>query len=99
MRTDERSTEPGYGDRNLVSVLRNALREAGACAGYAQEAADDERLARFFREARKSNAEIAERAREMLDAAGDGQRSAGIRSDVAPAEGDPADLSPGQDVA
>ena len=99
MRIDERSTEPDYEERNLVSVLRNALREADACAGYAQEAAGNDRLAGFFREAQKTNAEIAERAREMLDAAGDGQRSAGIRSDVAPAEGDPADLSPGQDVA
>ena len=99
MRTDELSKEPGYEYRNLVCVLRYALREADACGGYAQEAAGDDRLVEFFRETQKMNAEIAERARELLESSGDGLRFAGVRFEPAPAEGDPGDLSPGQYVA
>lgn len=88
--------------RTLIRVLDNALQEAEVCAGYAfdAEAAGKDQLADFFREIQRMHARIAERAEAMLGAEGNKPRS----DDLAPstsAEGDPdpADVSPGQDIA
>jgi hypothetical protein len=53
---------------NLVSVLYHALREADNCDQYAldAEAAGNERLAAFFREAQGGQMLLAERAKELL---------------------------------
>ena len=53
---------------NLVSVLYYALQGADACNTYAldAEAAGDERFATFFKEARVAQAQLAERAKELL---------------------------------
>ena len=53
---------------NLVSVLYHALQAADSCEQYAldAEAAGDERLAAFFREAQVAQAQIAERAKGLL---------------------------------
>lgn len=52
---------------NLVSVLYHALQAADACDQYAldAEAAGDERLAAFFREAQVAQAQVAERAKGL----------------------------------
>ncbi len=53
---------------NLVSVLYHALQGADTCNVYAldAEAAGDERLAAFFREAQATYRRLAERAKGML---------------------------------
>ena len=53
---------------NLVSVLYHALQGADNCDHYAldAEAAGDERLAAFFREAQGGQMLLAERAKELL---------------------------------
>jgi hypothetical protein len=53
---------------NLVSVLYHALSGADSCDRYAldAEAAGDERLAAFFREAQVLQTELAERAKGLL---------------------------------
>jgi hypothetical protein len=78
---------------DLVSVLYHALQGADACGRYAAdaEAAGDERLAAFFREAQATQRSLAERAKGMLgiggvvpDTAGAGNvppRSAGVQRD------------------
>ena len=61
---------------DLVSVLYHALRGADACGRYASdaEAAGDERLAAFFREAQGMQTVIAERAKGMLGIGGASRR-------------------------
>jgi hypothetical protein len=53
---------------NLISVLYHALHGADNCDHYAMdaEAAGDERLAAFFRQAQATQAQIAERGKELL---------------------------------
>jgi hypothetical protein len=53
---------------NLISVLYHALQGADACSGYAldAEAAGDERLAAFFREAGVMHTQLADRAKGLL---------------------------------
>ena len=57
---------------NLISVLYHALQGADICNTYAldAEAAGDERLALFFREAGVLQAQLADRAKGMLGIAG-----------------------------
>ncbi len=71
----EQSTGTRDEQYNLVSVLYHALHGAENCEVYAvdAEAAGDERLSTFFREAQAAQVETAERAKELL----------GISSDVA----------------
>jgi hypothetical protein len=79
--------EPTTGTRdeqyNLIAVLYHALHGAENCEVYAvdAEAAGDERLGAFFREAQAAQTETAERAKELL----------GISSDVAGPGALPAD--------
>ena len=89
----------GEDERNLARVLRNALREADACAGHASdaEATGNEGLAGFFRDVQKTYASVAERAEEILD--GEGRPPAGVRPGRIPAEGDPGDVTLGQEVS
>ena len=63
------TSNPTY---NLVSVLYHALQGADTCNVYAldAEAAGDERLAAFFREASVVQAQLAERAKGMLGITG-----------------------------
>jgi hypothetical protein len=53
---------------NLISVLYHALQGADTCSGYAldAEAAGDERLAAFFREAGVMHTQLADRAKGLL---------------------------------
>jgi hypothetical protein len=83
----------------LERVLDNALREAEACAGYAldAEAAGDARLAGFFREVCATHERIAGRTEGILGGGDDRLPLVGITSGGTPAEGDPGDVSPGQD--
>lgn len=85
----------------LERVLDNALREAEACAGYAvdAEAAGNDRLAGFFREVCTTHERIAQRAEGMLGGGDDRLPMVGIPSGRTPVEGDPGDVSPGQDDA
>ena len=57
---------------DLVSVLYHALQGADTCNVYAldAEAAGDERLAAFFREASVTQTQLAERAKGMLGITG-----------------------------
>lgn len=57
---------------DLVSVLYHALQGADTCSVYAldAEAAGDERLAAFFREASVMQTQLAERAKGMLGITG-----------------------------
>ena len=57
---------------DLVSVLYHALQGAETCNTYAldAEAAGDERLAAFFKEAGVAQAQLAERAKGLLGIAG-----------------------------
>lgn len=86
-------------ERNVERVLQNARREAGVCAGYASGAEEvgNERFAGFFRDVRETHMEVAGRAEEMLGDLNDEQRLSGARTGSTPSEGDPGDLSPGQD--
>lgn len=79
---------------DLISVLYHALQGANACNMYAldSEAAGDERLASFFREAGVVQAKLANRAKGML-----GITDAGVTPEPPP--GDIAGgISPG-DIA
>lgn len=91
----------GAGDeRNVARVLHNAQQEAEACGGYAAGAkeAGHELLAGFFEDVRETHIKIARRAEEMLDRLhGDVVRPGSIRVGDGPSEGDPGDVSPGQD--
>ncbi len=64
----ERTTGTRDEHYNLVSVLYHALNAADTCDHYAMdaEAAGDERLAGFFRTTQDIQAQVAERAKEML---------------------------------
>jgi hypothetical protein len=87
-------------EHNLARLLHNALKEADACAGYALEAevTGNEQLADFFRDVQRTYTSVAGRAEEMLDSGGEGRTPTGVRPGGVPAEGDPGDVSPGQDV-
>jgi|SRR5215216_3749394 len=100
MDANERTTGPTNEHRNLMRVLHNALQEADTCAGYAldAEAAGNENLASFFREVQRTHAKIAEQAEGMLAVRYDEPRPVDIRSNAIPAEGDPGDVSSGQDI-
>jgi hypothetical protein len=100
MNADERTMGNKEEHRNLVMVLHSALQEADACAGYALEAEanGNNRLAVFFREVQMTHARVAERAEGMLGDGDDGARSADARPKASLAQGDPGDVSPGQDV-
>jgi hypothetical protein len=101
MNADERTTKNKDEHRNLVRVLHNALQESDRCAGYAleAEAAGNDRFAVFFREVQMTHVNVAEWAERILDVREDGARSADVRLNANPAQGDPGDVSPGQDVA
>jgi hypothetical protein len=64
----EQTTGTRDEDYNLVSVLYHALHGAETIEAYVvdAEAAGDERLADFFREAQATHRELAERAKDML---------------------------------
>jgi hypothetical protein len=70
-------------------------------AGYALDAGTpgDYRLAGFFREVRTAHEKIAERAEGMLGSGDDRLSLVGIPSSRTLAEGDPGDVSSGQEVA
>ena len=89
----------GEDQRNLARVLRSALQEADACAGHASdaEAAGNEGLAGFFRDVQKTYASVAERTEEMLDC--EGRPPAGVHPGRIPTEGDPGDVTLGQEVS
>jgi hypothetical protein len=59
---------------NLISVLYHALQGADTCSGYAldAEAAGDERLAAYFREAGVMQTQLADRAKGLLGITGSG---------------------------
>ncbi len=86
--------------RNLMRVLHNALQEADTCAGYVlgAEVAGNENLADFFREVQRTHARVAERAEGMLVVRDDEPRLTNVRSNAIPTEGDPGDVSSGQDI-
>jgi hypothetical protein len=88
-------------EHNLARLLHSALKEADACAGYAleAEAAGNEQLVDFFRDVQSTYASVAGRAEEILDGGGEDRTPTGVRPGAVPAEGDPGDVSPGQDVA
>ena len=100
MNADEQTTGNKVEHRNLVMVLDSALQGADACAGYAQEAEanGNDRLAVFFREVQMTHARVAERAEGMLGVGYDRARSTDVRPKASLAQGDPGDVSPGQDV-
>jgi hypothetical protein len=64
----ERTTGTRDEHYNLISVLYHALHGADNCDHYAMdaEAAGDERLGAFFREAQAAQVQIAERGKELL---------------------------------
>lgn len=64
----ERTTGTRDEHYNLISVLYHALHGAENCDIYVSdaEAAGDERLAAFFREARVTQRQLAERAKGLL---------------------------------
>ena len=68
----EQTTGPRDEHYDLVSVLYHALQGADTCNVYAldAEAAGDERLAAFFREASVVQTQLAERAKWMLGITG-----------------------------
>ncbi len=87
---------------NLVSVLYHALHGAENCERYVldAEAAGDDRLAAFFREAQAVQVETAERAKELLglveggvpDTAGDATSGAASLEIGAPPDTEPVDV-------
>jgi hypothetical protein len=85
----------------LERVLHTAWREAEACAGYALDAgaAGDDRLAGSFWEVWTAHEKIAEHALGLLGSGDDRLPLVGIPSSRPPAEGDPRDVSPGQEDA
>lgn len=64
-----------------------------------ERAARDRRLAAFFKDVKEMHADVAGWIQAMLDNGDAGSRSSGVRSIPTPLQGDPADLSSGQDVA
>jgi hypothetical protein len=70
---------------NLISVLYHALQGADTCTGYAldAEAAGDERLAAFFREAGVMQTQLADRAKGMLGITDSGVAPEPLPGDVA----------------
>ena len=76
---------------NLTKVLQNAVQEADACDGYALDAevGGNDQLAVFFRDIRKTYAQVVEQAEEILTSKGVGGPSARVRSRNVPAESDP----------
>src|SRR5919106_427938 len=72
---------------NLVSVLYHALHGAENCDRYAADAevTGDERLAAFFRDAQAMQAQLAERAKELLGIL-ETPRESGAPPGVAPPE-------------
>lgn len=64
----ERTTGTRDEHYNLISVLYHALHGADNCDHYAMdaEAAGDERLGAYFREAQAAQVQIAERGKELL---------------------------------
>ena len=87
--------------RNIVRVLDNAKQEVEACEGYASDAeeAGNERLTGFFREVRETHMRVAMQAEELLSGSAGEKYPADVPTG-GPAEGDPGDVSPGQnDVA
>jgi len=86
-------------EHNLAKLLHNALKEADACVGYAleAEATGNEQLAAFFRDVHKTYTSVSGRVEEMLDAGSESRIPTGVRPGVVHAEGDPGDVSPGQD--
>ncbi len=64
----ERTTGTRDEHYNLISVLYHALHGADNCDHYAMdaEAAGNERLGAFFREAQQAQVRIAERGKELL---------------------------------
>jgi hypothetical protein len=68
MESGERSTGTRDEHYNLVSVLYHAMHGADNCERYALDAkaADDERLASFFRETQATQRQLADRAKELL---------------------------------
>ena len=69
---------------NLISVLYHALQGADTCSGYAldAEAAGDERLAMFFREAGVMQTQLADRAKGLLGITDSGVAPAPSLGDV-----------------
>jgi hypothetical protein len=101
MDATRQTTETNEGHRNLENALEDVLREKEAFAGYAHEAraAKDLRLAAFFEEVKAMYVDVATRIQAMLDEGDAGSRLSSVRSSPTPLQGDPADLSSGQDVA
>jgi len=85
---------------NLVSVLYHALHGAETIEEYIldAQAAGDERLAEFFREAQETHRQLAERAKELLGIAAGGVRpevGGGAMAGTAPLETEvPPDTEP-----
>ena len=82
---------------NLISVLYHALHGAETIETYIldAEAAGDERLASFFREAQGMQVQLAERAKGMLGITEEkGVGGAPRMGDVPPEEGSPPDVPP-----
>lgn len=100
MNAEDQTTGHKEEQRNLLKVLHSALQETDRCAGYALEAEEtgNERFAIFFREVQMTYTRVAERAEEMLGVREDGAQSANVRSKANPAQGDPGDVTSGQDV-
>ena len=78
---------------NLISVLYHALHGAENCEVYAvdAEAAGDERLSTFFREAQAAQAETAERAKELLGLSSDDTQPSAMPADA-------GDIPPGSAI-
>lgn len=70
---------------DLISVLYHALQGADTCSGYAldAEAAGDERLAAFFREAGVMQTQLADRAKGLLGIPDSGVAPAPPPGDIA----------------
>jgi hypothetical protein len=83
---------------NLISVLYHALHGAENCNTYAldAEAAGEAELADFFREAGVRQAQLAERAKDMLGIGGTGLRTGGALAGTGPPETEipPEDTGP-----
>ena len=80
------------------SCIGANLQEDEMETGEPTEVRDDEQLAGFFRDVQRTYASVARRTEEMLDSEGEGRTPTGVRPGGVPAEGDPGDVSPGQDV-
>lgn len=80
----ERMTGTGDEIYNMVAVLYHALQGAENCRTYADDAADDQELRRFFEEAGERQRELADRGKVLLhdrlmDQIDDGRLGAGGR--------------------